>query len=165
MVSLTGAYAKLHPKLVRSYTLEALLDDVGRRSPSAPPPRFKVQRSRWPPGPHSAFPIPTLAKAFLAEIAAPKNANSPPSATAPTSATAVAPPPQPSTLNPQPSAAALLSTKTKSSTPPSSAWTIPQPSTLNPHPTSPRSAVAAGISLKRNLYEIHNRTAGARHNA
>ena len=30
MVSLTGAYAKIHPKLVRSYTLEGLLDPKGK---------------------------------------------------------------------------------------------------------------------------------------
>jgi hypothetical protein len=30
MLSLTGAYAKIHPKLVRSYTLEGLLDPKGK---------------------------------------------------------------------------------------------------------------------------------------
>jgi hypothetical protein len=33
MVSLASAYAKLHPKLVRSYTLEALLDDKAKPAP------------------------------------------------------------------------------------------------------------------------------------
>jgi hypothetical protein len=54
MVSLTGAYAKLHPKLVRSYALEALLDGNPAESgkPKAPPPVG-----------------PDVAKAFLAEVA------------------------------------------------------------------------------------------------
>ncbi len=50
MVSLGSAYAKLHPKLVRSYTLEGLLDDKAK--------------------PVTADGIPARAKEFLAEIAA-----------------------------------------------------------------------------------------------
>lgn len=61
MVSLTGAYAKLHPKLVRSYTLEGLLD----AQPS--PPRGE---GKGEVAPKSALRIPhsELAKSFLAEI-------------------------------------------------------------------------------------------------
>ncbi len=55
MVSLTGAYAKLHPKLVRSYALEALLD--GRPT--------KPDKAAPAPPPAS----PDVAKAFLAEVA------------------------------------------------------------------------------------------------
>ena len=33
LVSLTSAYAKLHPKLVRSYTLEGLLDAKAKLRP------------------------------------------------------------------------------------------------------------------------------------
>jgi len=50
MVSLTSTYAKLHPKLVRSYTLEGLLDDKAK--------------------PVTADGPTTRAKEFLAEIAA-----------------------------------------------------------------------------------------------
>lgn len=50
MVSLSSAYAKLHPKLVRSYTLEGLLDDKAKSAPAGSPT--------------------THAKEFLAEIAA-----------------------------------------------------------------------------------------------
>jgi hypothetical protein len=49
MVSLTSAYAKLHPKLVRSYTLEGLLDDKAKPAP--------------------AVGLTSRAKEFLAEIA------------------------------------------------------------------------------------------------
>ena len=49
LVSLTSAYAKLHPKLVRSYTLEGLLDD-------------KVKSA-------TANGVTARAKEFLAEIA------------------------------------------------------------------------------------------------
>jgi hypothetical protein len=73
LVSLTSAYAKLHTKLVRSYTLEGLLGDGRALSPlsAAPPP--PVQGSTLD---GSGFKVPTppspsaLAHSFLAEIAA-----------------------------------------------------------------------------------------------
>jgi len=57
MLSLAAAYAKLHSKLVRSYTLEGLLD--GHTSPAT--------TGSVPPSAISAEPL-TLAQAFLAEI-------------------------------------------------------------------------------------------------
>ncbi len=63
LVSLTGAYAKLHPKLVRSYALEALLD-----VPPSPP----RGEGKGEAAPDSALRTPhsELARVFLAEIAA-----------------------------------------------------------------------------------------------
>jgi hypothetical protein len=62
MVSLTGAYAKLHPKLVRSYTLEGLLD-------SAPSPHGGEGRGEVAPDPTPTPHYSALATAFLDEIA------------------------------------------------------------------------------------------------
>jgi hypothetical protein len=67
LVSLTSAYAKLHTKLVRSYTLEGLLD--------APPSTINPQPSTTSPSavaPGSALRTSNseLARAFLADIAA-----------------------------------------------------------------------------------------------
>jgi len=84
LVSLTSAYAKLHPKLVRSYALEAIVDQGGAASPLSAAP------STLPPHPSisafqhfsvSAFPVTppspppdtchsSLARAFLLDIAA-----------------------------------------------------------------------------------------------
>ncbi|HOC57752.1 MAG TPA: hypothetical protein PKI20_19185 [Verrucomicrobiota bacterium] len=63
MVSLTSAYARLHPKLVRSYALEALIEVP----PSTPGGKGKGKAApeSAPGTPHSE-----LARAFLAEIAA-----------------------------------------------------------------------------------------------
>ena len=65
LVSLTAAYAKLHPKLVRSYTLEGLIDN-------APSPHTEGQ-GELPPSPPQGEVAPAdysaLAKAFLDEIA------------------------------------------------------------------------------------------------
>jgi hypothetical protein len=65
-VSLTGAYAKLHPKLVRSYTLEGLLDQ-GR----APIPGRAVPTDGRALSPLSATPqtITSEARKFLDDIA------------------------------------------------------------------------------------------------
>ena len=63
IVSLASAYAKLHPKLVRSYTLEGLLD-----APPSPP----RGEGKGEVAPKSALHIPhsELTRAFLAEITA-----------------------------------------------------------------------------------------------
>jgi hypothetical protein len=46
LVSLASVYAKLHPKLVRSYTLEALLDQGRELSPSSPAPDTIIPMTR-----------------------------------------------------------------------------------------------------------------------
>ena len=70
LVSLTSAYAKLHTKLVRSYTLEGLLD-----APPSPLSTLNSQPSTSPPpevaaGSAPRIPNSELARAFLADIAA-----------------------------------------------------------------------------------------------
>jgi len=62
MVSLTGAYSRLHPKLVRSYALEALLD--GRCSPDERAQSKNKMRAS------ASSEVVGLAQAFLAEIVA-----------------------------------------------------------------------------------------------
>jgi len=71
LVSLTSAYAKLHPKLVRSYALEALLEDgraplAERAVPRDAAPTPPVQGSKFD---GSGFKVPysDLAQSFLLE--------------------------------------------------------------------------------------------------
>ena len=68
MVSLTGAYAKVHPKLVRSYALEALIESP---QPSFPElwPSSASSPTQPPPSPHASELL-TVGHSFLLQIAA-----------------------------------------------------------------------------------------------
>jgi hypothetical protein len=67
IVSLVSAYANLHPKLVRSYTLEGLFDPGS--DPGPPPTNPSARQSGATPGqPVDSSAIAARAQAFLAEI-------------------------------------------------------------------------------------------------
>ena len=149
LVSLTSAYAKLHPKLVRSYALEALLED-GRANLSAAPSTLNSQPSTTPPGevaPDSALRTPhsELARAFLAEIASAEERQF--ASVGHGTDFRYRSAPRPSTLNPRPSTICGTALVHENEVIHAAFFQVDDPLTLNSQPSTNLPSPSAAVTI------------------